>query len=198
MEKTKEKKKSKKLKIVLATVRALVIVLFAAFIIVVCLQRFSDNKLSFFNYRMFTVISGSMKPKYDIGDVLISKNVEPSKIKVGDVISYQGIKGGFAGKVITHQVIGVTKSGSGKYIFRAKGLANLVEDPAVSEDQLYGKVIYKSVILSAIYRIVSTNIGFYIFIIIPMVFIIGSEIISTLLKKEEKRREELKNNNEKM
>lgn len=198
MEKTNEKKKSKRLKIVLNTVRVLVIILFVAFIIVVCLQRVSDNKISFFNYRMFTVISGSMKPKYDIGDVLISKKVEPSKIKVGDVISYQGTKGGFAGKVITHQVIGVNKSGSGKYIFRAKGLANLVEDPAVSEDQLYGKVIYKSVILSAIYRIVSTNIGFYIFIIIPMVFIIGSEIISTLLKREEKRREELKNNNEKM
>jgi signal peptidase len=147
---------------------------------------------------MFTVISGSMKPKYDIGDVLISKKVDASKIKVGDVISYQGTKGGFAGKVITHQVIGVTKSESGKYIFRAKGLANLVEDPAVSEDQVYGVVMYRSVILSTIYRIVSTNVGFYIFIIIPLVFIIGSEIISTLLKKEEKRREELKNNNDKM
>lgn len=63
-----------------------------AFIVVVCLQRFSDNKISFFNYRMFTVISGSMKPKYDIGDVLISKKEDPSKIKVGDTISYLGTK----------------------------------------------------------------------------------------------------------
>lgn len=190
----KKVKENKKFKIALATIRALVIVVFVAFIIVVCLQRFSENKISFFNYRMFTVISGSMKPKYDIGDVLLSKKVDPSKIKIGDVITYQGTRGGFAGKVITHQVIGVDKNSSGKYVFRAQGLANLVEDPVVLEDQLYGVVIYKSLILSTIYKIVATKIGFYIFIIIPMIFIIGSEIISTLLKKEEKRREELKSN----
>ena len=192
MKNVKEKQNNKKLKIILATVRAMVIVLFVAFIVVVCLQRFSENKISFFNYRMFTVISGSMKPKYDIGDVLLSKKVDPSKIKIGDAVTYQGRSDGFAGKVITHEVIGVGKNSSGKYVFKTQGLANLVEDPAVLEDQLYGVVIYKSLILSAIYKIVATNIGFYIFIIIPMVFIIGSEIISTLLKKEEKRREELK------
>lgn len=194
MKKTKEKNKNKILNIILATVRTLVIIAFVAFIVVVCLQRFSGNKISFFNYRMFTVISGSMEPKYVIGDVLIAKKVNASKIKIGDAITYEGTKGGFRGKVITHEVIEVEKDENGKYLFRAKGLANLVEDPVVSESQLYGKVIYKSVILSTIYRIVATNIGFYIFIIIPMVFIIGSEILSTLLKKEEKKREELKKN----
>lgn len=194
MKKTKEKNKNKILNIILATVRTLVIIAFVAFIVVVCLQRFSGNKITFFNYRMFTVISGSMEPKYVIGDVLIAKKVNASKIKIGDAITYEGTKGGFRGKVITHEVIEVEKDENGKYLFRAKGLANLVEDPVVSESQLYGKVIYKSVILSTIYRIVATNIGFYIFIIIPMVFIIGSEILSTLLKKEEKKREELKKN----
>lgn len=77
-------------------------------------------------------------------------------------------------------------------MFRAKGKANLVEDPAVSEDQLLGVVIYKSKILSLIYRIISKKIGFYILIIVPILFVIGSEIISTMLEKEEKRRE--KNN----
>ena len=50
-----------------------------------------------------------------------------------------------------------------KIYFRAKGLANMVEDPIVSSDQLYGKVIYKSLIVSFIYKIVSTSIGFYLF-----------------------------------
>ena len=53
-------------------------------------------------------------------------------------------------------------------------------------------VVYRLVILSFIYRIISTKIGFYIFIIIPLLFIIGSEFISTLLRKEEKRRAALK------
>ncbi|MDD4035906.1 MAG: signal peptidase I [Bacilli bacterium] len=194
MQKLREMKENKTLNIIMTIIRTLIVILLVGFIIVVCLQRFSDNKISFFNYRMFTVISGSMKPKYDIGDVLISKEVAPSGIKVGDTISYLGAQGSFRGKVITHEVIGIEHDESGKYLFRARGLTNLVEDPIISEEQLYGVVIYKSILLSAIYRIVGTNAGFLFFIVIPLLFIIGSEIIITLLNKEEQRRERLKNN----
>lgn len=157
------------------------------FILSVCLQRFSNNKLSIFNFRMFTVISGSMEPKYKIGDVLIAKEIAPEKIKVGDTISYLGNVNSFKDKVVTHQVVGIDKI-DGEYYFHTKGLANLVEDPLVSSRQLYGKVIYKCAIISLVYKIVSTNIGFYLFIIIPILYIISSEIIFTLLDKEEKKR----------
>lgn len=187
------KEKGKKIgKILLIALRVIIGIAFAAFILVVCLQRFSDNKLSFFNYRMFTVVSQSMTPKYDIGDVLISKETEPSKIEEGDVISYLGSYGDFANKVITHRVIGIEKREDGKYYYRAKGDANIVEDPIVMEDQLYGVVVYKSVILSLVYRIVGTKVGFYLFIIIPILFIIGSEMITSLLEKEEERRKKIK------
>lgn len=184
----KKFKNNKAVKIILTIARTFVVIVLAGFILVVCLQRFSGNKISFFNYRMFTVISGSMEPKYVIGDVLISKEKAPKDIKVGDDITYLGAKGDFLGKVVTHQVIAVNQDENGKYIFRAKGLANLVEDPMVSENQLYGVVIYKSMLLSTIYKIVATDIGFYLFIIIPIMFIIGSEIVSTLINREDIRR----------
>ena len=159
------KKKNKLWNFIKITFKTFVFIILVSFILVVCLQRFSNNKISIFNYRMFTVISGSMKPKYDIGDVLIAKWIEPSEIKVGDTISYSGTKGDFSGKVITHQVIKIEKNIKGEYIFHAKGLANLVEDPVVSADQIYGVVMYRSFILSTVYRIVATNIGFYLFIV---------------------------------
>lgn len=158
------------------------------FVLVVCLQRFSDNKFSFFSYRMFTVVSGSMEPKYAIGDVLIAKEKNPADVKVGDTISYLGDIGQFNNKVISHQVVDIDKDKDGKYLFHCKGLSNLVEDPVVSEDQLYGVVIYKTVILSFIYKVVGTPIGMFIFVIIPIFYIIGSEIVSMLLEREEKRR----------
>lgn len=187
----KEKNKSI-IKIIMNIIRIIIFILLAAFILVVCLQRFSDNKISFFNYRMFTVVSQSMTPKYDIGDVLISKEVSPSKIEEGDVISYLGSYGDFANKVITHRVVGIQKNAEGKYFFRAKGDANIVEDPIVPEESLYGVVVYKSFILSLVYKIVGKKVGFYLFIILPMLFIIGSEIITTLLEKEEERRNKIK------
>ena len=175
-------------KVIITTLRVICIVFLICFMLVVCLQRFSNNKLSFFNYRMFTVVSGSMKPKYDVGDILISKDVDPSKIKIGDSISYLGTTDNFVGKVITHQVVNIKKDQNGKYVFYTKGLANLVMDPAVEEDRVYGVVIYKSNILSFVYKIVSNKVGFYFCIIVPLLYIVASEIIGILLEKEEKRR----------
>lgn len=194
MKKLMEMKNNKAYKIVMSIVQILFAIVLVGFIIVVCLQRFSDNKISFFNYRMFTVISGSMEPKYKIGDVLISKEVDPATIKVGDTVSYLGTAGDFKDKVITHEVVSIGKDNDGKYLFHTKGLANLVEDPIISESQIYGVVIYKSIILSIIYRIVGTTIGFYLFIILPLLFIIGSEILSTMLEKEDERRKKISNN----
>mgnify|MGYP004577375341 FL=1 len=183
-----EKKENKGLKIVKSVLNFVIALLVILFVIVVVLQRFSNNKLSFFNLRMFTVVSGSMKPTYDIGDVLISKETDASKIKVGDTISYLGRAGSFRDKVITHKVVGIEKDENGKYVFRTKGTANLVEDPLVYQDQLYGVVVYKVKLLSLIYKIVSTKYGMLIFVIIPLFYVIGSEILSFMLEKEEKRR----------
>ena len=178
---------SKAFKIVKTVLRVMIWFCLFAFVISVCLQSFSNNKLSFFNYRMFTVITGSMKPKYDIGDVLIDKKIKAEDIKVGDAITYQGLSNSYKDKVITHQVVKIEKK-DGKYYYHTKGLANLVEDPLVSYDQVLGKVIYKSILISFVYKIISTNVGFYAFIIVPIMYIIISEIISTLLEREEKRR----------
>lgn len=189
MEKLRKLSEKKGYKIISLIVKILLAIFFAGFVLVVFLQRFSNNEISFFNYRMFTVVSGSMEPVYNIGDVLISKEVDPSKIKVGDAITYKGETGDFKGKVITHQVVGISINNEGKYLFRTKGTANIIEDPTVTEDQIYGVIVYKTVMLSMIYTIIGTKIGFYLFIIIPIMYVIGSEIISIMLEKEKKRRE---------
>ena len=134
MEKLRNNKILKIIKIILNIVIVIFVLLF---LLVVCLQRFSDNKLSLFNYRMFTVVSGSMEPEYNIGDVLIAKDVEPSTIEVGDAVSYLGNSGSFKNRVITHKVIEIEQDVDGKYIFHTKGIDNPAEDPIVYEDQVY-------------------------------------------------------------
>jgi len=178
--------------IIKGIINTVIVLVILAFVLIVCLQRFSDNKISFLNYRIFTVVTGSMEPKYKIGDVLIAKEKDPSEIKVGDAISYLASRGEIKNNVITHEVVNITKDENGKYLFHSKGLANLVEDPIVHEEQLFGVVVYKTKLLSYIRKIISTDIGMLLFIIIPILYIIISEMIATLIEKEEKRREKIK------
>ena len=179
-------------KILKSIVNVVITLLVIAFVMVVCLQRFSNNEISIFSYRMFTVVSGSMAPEYEIGDVLISKETDPAKIKVGDDVSYLGKSGTFKDKVVTHRVIKIEKDADGKLVFHTKGLANIVADPVVYEDQLYGVVKRKDVILSFVYKCVSNKTGMFLFIGIPILYIIGSEMLSFMLEKEEERRKKLK------
>ena len=181
---------NKVVKTIAGIIKGIFMVMLILFIFMVCLQRFSNNEVSLFNFRIFTVISGSMEPKYKIGDVLISVETDPKDIKVGDVVSYHGEKRDLKDKVVTHQVISIEKDDAGKYYFHTKGICEncLVEDPVVSENQLYGVVKYKVKTLSAIYKVVGTTTGLFFFIILPLFYIIGSEIIYTLLEKEEERR----------
>ena len=136
------------LKIIKKIVDIILVVFVLAFVLVVCLQRFSNNELSVFGYRMFTVVSGSMLPEYEIGDVVISKNIPTKDIKVGDDVSYLGASGTFKGKVVTHRVVNIDKDVDGKLVFHTKGTANLVEDPLVYENQIYGVVWKKDKMLS--------------------------------------------------
>lgn len=184
----KKLRENKLFKIVKGVINILLMIFCMLFVLVVCMQRFSNNELSFFNYRMFTVASGSMAPKYKVGDVLIAKSVPAEEIKVGDSICYLGDKGSFNGMIITHEVIDIEKNANGDYVYHTKGIANIVADPVVDYDQIYGKIVHRSAILSFMYGIVGSKYGLFLFIIIPLFYIIGSEILSFMLEKEEKRR----------
>ena len=185
----KNEKLKKIFKIIKSIINTVIVLVVLSFVLIVCLQRFSGNRISFFNYRIFTVVTGSMEPKYKIGDILIAKEKAPSEIKVGDAISYLAEKGEIKNNVVTHEVVNITKNENGEYLFHSKGLVNLVEDPVVHEKQLYGVVVYKTKLLSYIRKIISTDIGMLLLVIIPILYIIVSEMITILIEKEERRRE---------
>lgn len=187
------KKIMKYVKIVL---NVFIVVMILSFVLVVCMQRFSNNELSFLNYRMFTVVSGSMVPKYNIGDVLLAKETSPEKIKRGDAVSYLGNKGQFKDRVVTHEVIDIEIDENGKYWFYTKGVANLASDPVVSEEQIYGVIVGEIKLLTFVYKLVAKPIGMLIFVIIPLFYVIGSEFLGFLLDREDERRAKLKEEKE--
>ena len=60
-------------------------------------------------------------------------------------------------------------------------------DPAVKEEQIYGKIIKRFDFLSWLYKFIITPNGFYICIFIPLAILLGSEIISTTVEKYEEK-----------
>ena len=180
------------LKLINNIVYVILFLIVASVLFVVILQRASNNAIALGGVRVFNIISESMIPKYNIGDVLVVKSIEPQNIKVGDDIAYIGQESTFNQKIVTHQVIKIDYE-NGEYIFHTKGIANILEDPLVHQNQVFGKVVYKIWILSFISKILSNVYVVFFGIFVPIVVLIFWTILKLKgLVEVEEYEEEIK------
>ena len=162
----KNKRKSK-FKKILSFFDVIITILIVIVCLIILIQRRSDNEKSFLGLRLFKVETGSMIPKYNINDVLLTIEKEPNEIKVGDDIVYIYESGDLAGMIVTHQVIRIEEDKLGLK-FYTKGLANDTEDPVVRTDQIIGVFIIKTLILTLITKVLLNPYTLYFFIILPV------------------------------
>lgn len=90
-------------------------------------------------YRALVVVSGSMSPALNVGDVaVVDTRVNPADVSVGDVIAFY-----LSRDVVIHRVVRVFNTSSGiKYV--TKGDANESPDPfKVGQNALLGKYVFK-------------------------------------------------------
>lgn len=175
----------------------LLVVVILMILAVVLIQRISNNNLSLAGIKIFNIVTESMVPKYEVGDILISKTVDPSQVKVGDDLVYLGQEGSFADKIVTHQVIAIDKTETGEYEFHTKGIANEQEDPIVSQSQIYGIIIYKTHILSLISKIINNIYGFYFLIFLPLTLLIIIKIIKVYNEYKQDKEEQTEEKSDK-
>ncbi len=130
--------------------------------------------LFYFGYQIYsgelqfkTVLSGSMSPTINAGDAILISGIDPEEIKEQDIITFK------EGETFTtHRVIEIVNN-----TFRTKGDAN--EDPdtkLVKTDQIVGKLVFTIPFLGYFGHFIRTIPGFLIFILIPGILIIYSEI----------------------
>jgi signal peptidase len=77
-------------------------------------------------YRLATVLSGSMGAGMPTGSVAVLVPVDPTDVRVGDVITYQAPT--VDHQVVTHRVVEITDLGPHP-VLRTKGDANASPDP---------------------------------------------------------------------
>lgn len=171
--------------IVFKITRALLYVFVGLLLFVLIVQKVTNNNLSIGGVRIFMIISESMKDEYEIGDILVSKKVPVEEINIGDNVTYRGEKMQFKDLIITHKVVEKRQMGDETY-FVTRGLANNVSDPEIRYDQIYGKVIYKTIFLSSIAKLMSNQLTYYVLFTL-VALIISIEIVSAIFMKDDEK-----------
>lgn len=174
-------------KIAFGIIKALFLILICCYLVFIIIQNVSGNR-SVFGYRMFDIASSSMSGVYEVHDVILVKDFDTNKLKVGDDIVYNGERAGLDGKLVTHRIIEIEENESnGGKMFTTKGVKNDVEDPAIYDDQIIGKVVGIVPIISPVNHIVKSQIGFFLCVFCPIVIIISLEVFATLTEMKEEK-----------
>ena len=81
-------KKNKLLKTVFKTIKGIVSIFVLMIVGVMFVQRITNNEVALFGYSIFTVVSESMVPEYNVGDMIVAKRVDEDSIEIDDDVVY--------------------------------------------------------------------------------------------------------------
>lgn len=168
------------IKNIMTAVIAIILILYTFSIIQSRL--FSGQVPSVFGFRTMTVLTGSMRPGIQPGDMILSRSVNSNKLEAGDVVTYR--KGS---SFVTHRVVEVVSS-EGSLQFRTKGDANNADDQElISADRIIGRMLFKVPMGGYAAKFIRSPIGFVIFFIVPILLVIAFELKSILSERKDSR-----------
>ena len=132
-------------------------------------------------FKVFNVISGSMEPKYSVGDLIYVKEVDVNSIKAGDPITFV-LNEDLV--VATHRVIEV--DAENKQFF-TKGDANKTADASpVHFNNVIGVPKFSIPLLGYVSDFIQNPPGIYITLIAGVLLIVAVFLPDFLVKKRDK------------
>lgn len=122
------------------------------------------------------VLTDSMYPEIESGDLIICHTAQPEEIQVDDVISFYDPMGNGT-SVVTHRVLEVMEE-NGEISFRTKGDNNNTEDqvpvPAKNLIGTYQKRIPK---VGHVAMFMQTTTGLIVCVVCPIVLLVGYDLL---------------------
>lgn len=161
---------------------------------VVSVTTFNRNDRALFGYKMFIVNSDSMAATdFDAGDLILVKEVDPSTLAVGDIITYMSQNSDSFGEAITHKIRKLTTDAEGNPGFITYRTTTNTDDEAiVTYPYILGK--YQSNIpgLGTFFNFLKNTPGYFVCIFTPFMLIIIYEGVKffTLFRRYRKEQME--------
>lgn len=138
-----------------------------------------------FGLEVYTVLSGSMEPKYPTGSLIYVKDVSLDELEVSDVITFH-----MAGETIaTHRIVEVVADEDNSEIvrFQTKGDANDVVDATLVEyESIIGEVVFSVPYLGYLSVFMQEPLGLCIVVSVSIALILLVSLIDLFIKDEKK------------
>lgn len=153
---------------IIVSVLLWIIILVAAMFAFVTLATKDQNRLaSIGGITPLMIESDSMKPTFEKGDLIFIKKTNPEKLAVGDIVTFHTIiENQYA--LNTHRIVAITEDGGMRH-YVTQGDNNPVQDQHIIVDgDIAGKYIGKIKGFGKVMSVLSSKVGFFLIIVLPM------------------------------
>jgi len=141
---------------------------------VISVTTFNRNDRSLFNYKMYIVNSDSMAATdFKAGALIMVKEVDPSTLKEGDIITFMSQDTNSFGETVTHKIRAIVEDAEGNPGFITYGTTTDVDDETiVTYPYVLGKYETHIPGLGTFFNFLKTTPGYFVCIFIPFMLII--------------------------
>ena len=160
---------------------------------IVSVTTFNRNDRNLLGYKMFIVLSDSMKATdFAAGDIVVVKSVDPTTLKEGDIIAYSSQNPDNFGETVTHKIRSKTLDANGDAGFITYGTTTNTDDEmVVTYPYINGKYIFHLPKVGTFFNFLKTTPGYIICILIPFLLLIGMQGLNTVKLFRRYRREQM-------
>lgn len=133
-------------------------------------------------YHALTVVSGSMEPSIDVGDMVVNRSVSPLRARPGDVISFRDPTN--LHRVITHRVQDVRVAGLRAWFVTKGDANNAAERWDIPIDGKIGQVELQIPKVGYALSVIRSPFGRIMFLALPAL-ILGASLLVAIWRPEE-------------
>lgn len=128
-------------------------------------------------YKPYIVLSDSMRDTFQVGDISVSKAVDPATLEPGDIVTFTSIDPDHYGEVITHKIREITTY-EGQPAFVTYGTTTGEDDAYPAPfDQVVGEYVFRVPKLGYFFQFLKTPAGYVTVILLPFLVLIGLQIV---------------------
>lgn len=141
---------------------------------IISVTTFNRSDRNLFGYRAYIVNTDSMaKTDFDAGDLIFTKEVDPSTLQPGDIITYMSQNSESFGETITHKIRRITVDAEGNPGFVTYGTTTDTDDATiVTYPYILGKYETHIPQLGTFFNFLKTPQGYIVCIFIPFMLLI--------------------------
>ena len=180
---------------------------------VISVTTFNRNDRDIFGYRAYIVMSDSMSATdFDAGSLIFVKEVDPTTLQEGDIITFISQNSESFGEVVTHKIRKLTRDANGNPGFVTYGTTTNTDDATiVTFPYILGKYQSNLPHVGTFFNFLKTPQGYIVCIFLPFMLLILHQGVNTVrlfrrykseqmdeMKQEKARIEEERAENAKM